>query len=201
MDVYTDYANWKFENYELINALITLKSKIISRFSHTILVVDYLYDKRCKDGKLDPDFEVIFETGFNYIHDHFMTIQTILKSEYRNNIQEMDKNAKTINLLLYTQDFENELMDKPNYKQEDYKKLSDFEDTVDGYIERHEEVPDELFAVLDDITIELFDSYNGINEIMYEVALDLDLIKGEGDAEDEFGYVDAVFGKMVDGTN
>ena len=86
MDVYTDYANWKFENYELINALITLKSKIISRFSHVILVVDYLYNKRVKDGNLDPDLEIFFETGFNYIHDHFMTINTILKSEYRGNI-------------------------------------------------------------------------------------------------------------------
>lgn len=191
MDIYTDYGNWKFENHELINALISLKSKIISRFSHTILVVDYLYDKRVKKGSLDETLEVIFETGFNYIHDHFMTIQSILKSEYRGNIKEMDKNAKTINLLLYIQDFENELMNKPDYKDEDYKKLSDLEDKVNEYIERHEEIPDAYFGILDDITVQIFDEYQGVNEIMYEVALDLDLIKD--DTEDS---VDAIFGKM-----
>ncbi len=192
MDVYTDYANWKFENYELINVLIKLKSKIISRFSHTVLVVDYLYNKRVKDGNLDPDLEIFFETGFNYIHDHFMTINTILKSEYRGNIQEMNKNAKTINLLLYVEDFINELLEKPNYDQKDYDKLSKFEDTVNEYIESHKEIPDEYFGILDDITCTIFENYQGINEIMYEVALDLDLIQDN----DEFDDVDAIFGKM-----
>lgn len=195
MDVYTDYANWKFENYELINALVSLKSKIISRFSHTILVVEYLYDKRCKDDKeLDPDFEVIFETGFNYIHDHFMTISSIAKTEYRNNIQEMDKNAKTINLLLYVHDFENELQNQDNYKKVDYDKLVDFEEKVFEYISKHEEVPDEFFAILDDITVSIFDDYQSVNDIMYDVALDLDLVH-TSDADLE--YVDAIFGKMV----
>lgn len=192
MDIYTDYGNWKFENHELINTLITLKSKIISRFSHTILVVDYLYNKRIQDGSLDETLEVIFETGFDYIHDHFMTIQSILKSEYRGNIKQMDLNSKTINLLLYVQDFENELMNKQNYSKDDYKKLSEFEDKVNEYIEHHEEIPDAYFGILDDITIQMFDNYQGVNEIMYEVALDLDLIK-DTDPDDT---LDAIFGNM-----
>ncbi len=194
MDIYTDYANWKFGNHELINGLITIKSKIISRFSHTILVVDTLYNQYVDDGELSPELEVIFESGFNYIHDHFLTISTILKSEYRGNIKEMDKNSKTINLLLYIHDFEAELLDTPNYSQKDYDKLSKFEDKVNEYIEKHEEVPDELFGLLDDITTEIFENYQGINEIMYEVALDLDLIKN---SDSDVDYVDAVFGEMI----
>ena len=194
MDIYTDYGNWKFENHELISALITLKSKIISRFSHTILVVDKLYNQYVEEGELNPDLEVIFETGFNYIHDHFLTISSILKSEYRGNIQEMDKNSKTINLLLYVQDFEAELLNQPNYDEIDYDKLSKFEDKVNEYIESHKEVEDEMFAILDDMTILMFDDYQGINEIMYEVALDLDLLK---ENDDDLEYVDAIFGKMV----
>ena len=71
------------------------------------------------------------------------------------------------------------------------KKLSDLEDKVNEYIERHEEIPDAYFGILDDITVQIFDEYQGVNEIMYEVALDLDLIKD--DTEDS---VDAIFGKM-----
>lgn len=190
MDIFTDYGNWKFEQHELINTLITLKSKIITRFSHTILVVDHLYNKYVEEKQLDEDLEIIFESGFNYIHDHFMTISSILKSEYRGNIIEMDKNSKTINLLLYVQDFENELLNLKNYKQEDYDKLSNFEDTVNDYIERHEEIPDAYFGILDDITIQIFDNYQGINEIMYEVALDLELIK----EQDELDSLDIIFG-------
>lgn len=190
MDIYTDYGNWKFEQHELINTLITLKSKIITRFSHTILVVDYLYNKYVEEKKLDEDLEIIFESGFNYIHDHFMTISSILKSEYRGNIIEMDKNSKTINLLLYVQDFENELLNLKNYKQEDYDKLSNFEDTVNEYIERHEEIPDGYFGMLDDLTIQIFSDYQGVNEIMYEVALDLELVK----EQDELDSLDIIFG-------
>ena len=127
MDVYADYKNWKHENFEMINTLIKIKSNIISRFSHVILVVDYLYDKRQKDGQdLDPDLEVIFETGFNYIHDHFLTITSILEQEYRNDIVQMDKNSKTINLLLYIHDFENELLNDEEYEQ----MLADLADTL-----------------------------------------------------------------------
>ena len=45
MDIYTDYANWKLENYDLISTLVKNKSKAISRFTSVIAVVDYLYDK------------------------------------------------------------------------------------------------------------------------------------------------------------
>lgn len=195
MDIYTDYANWKFENHELINALVSIKSKIISRFSHTILVVDYLYDMRIKeDRELNPDLEVIFETGFNYIHDHFLTISEIAKTEYRNNIKEMDKNAKTINLLLYVHDFENELENQDNIKQVAQDKLIEFEQKVFEYVEKHEEVPDEMFALLDDITISIFDEYQSVNDIMFDIALDLDLIKSQ---DEDLEYVDAIFGKML----
>ena len=90
------------------------------------------------------------------------------------------------------EDFINELLEKPNYDQKDYDKLSKFEDTVNEYIESHKEIPDEYFGILDDITCTIFENYQGINEIMYEVALDLDLIQDN----DEFDDVDAIFGKM-----
>ena len=48
MDIYTDYANWKFENHDFIYQLVRSKSKTISRFSSVIIVVDYLYEKYVK---------------------------------------------------------------------------------------------------------------------------------------------------------
>jgi hypothetical protein len=189
MDIFTDYANWKIENYEMIQALITLKSKVISRFSHVIAVVDYLYNEKIKNKDMETYLEDIFDSGFNYLYDRFQTISQIAKEQFRGNIQELDKIAKTINLLLYTDDFLDEIYNV-EYKKEDLNRLEDFEQKVYEYVEKHEIVPDEMFGLLDDITYPIFkDEYQGVNEIMYEVALDLDLIQ-----EDDFEAVDIIFG-------
>jgi len=135
--------------------------------------------------------ENIFEHGFDYLHDHFVTITTILHKEYRNNLVGMNKIAKTINLLLYVNDFQNELENDENHKDDDEKKLSDFEQKVLEYIEKHEDAPDELFALLDDITIDIFPSdYKSVNDILFEVAEQLGLIKYQNDEDP----IDNVFG-------
>jgi hypothetical protein len=141
-------------------------------------------------GSLEDYLENIFEHGFDYLHDHFVTISTILQKEYRGNLVGMNENAKTINLLLYVNDFQNELANEDDHKQSDLDKLSDFEQKVLEYIDKHQEVPDEMFGVLDDITFDIFDeNYKGVNEIMYDVALELNLIEdNEGEA------IDNVFG-------
>jgi len=190
MTIYEDYEDWKNENIELINELIKMKSAIISRFSHVIAVTDYLYNEYMTNGSLEDYLENIFEHGFDYLHDHFVTISTILQKEYRGNLVGMNENAKTINLLLYVNDFQNELANEDDHKQSDLDKLSDFEQKVLEYIDKHQEVPDEMFGVLDDITFDIFDeNYKGVNEIMYDVALELNLIdNNEGEA------IDNVFG-------
>ena len=191
MTIYEDYENWKDENFDLINDLIKMKSKIISRFSHVIAVVDYLYNKHEQEGSLEEYLEVIFEHGFDYLHDHFVTISTILQKEYRGNLVGMNEYAKTINLLLYTKDFQNELENDDNAKQEDLDKLNDFEQRVLSYIEKHEEAPDEMFGLLNDITYNLFDeNYRSVNDILYDVALELDLViddNGEAPIDNIFG--------------
>lgn len=195
MTIYEDYENWKDENFDLINDLIKMKSKIISRFSHVIAVVDYLYNKHEQEGSLEEYLEVIFEHGFDYLHDHFVTISTILQKEYRGNLVGMNEYAKTINLLLYTNDFQNELENDDNAKQEDLDKLNDFEQRVLSYIEKHEEAPDEMFGLLNDITYNLFDeNYRSVNDILYDVALELDLaIDDNGEAP-----IDNIFGIRED---
>lgn len=190
MTIFEDYEDWKNENIDLINDLINMKSPIISRFSHVIAVTDYLYNQYQKNGNIEDYLENIFEHGFDYLHDHFVTISTILQKEYRGNLVGMNENAKTLNLLLYVNDFQNELANEDDHKQSDLDKLADFEQQVLSYVERHEEVPDELFGVLDDITFDIFDeNYKGVNEIMYDVALELDLIENTNEEP-----IDNVFG-------
>lgn len=177
MDIYTDYANWKFENYDFISALVKGKSKSIARFTQVIAVVDYLYEKRVETGvDLDETEEIIFESGFEYIHNHFMTLQNIWEKNFDKNLPEMEKLSKTINLLLYVNDFQNEILNSNDDITNDVKKLDDFEEQVLDYIEKKENAPDTMFALLDDITIPMFERHNvelyTTEQIFYDIAIE-----------------------------
>ena len=183
MDILTDYANWKFDNYNLIDSLIKSGSAIIRRFPHVIAVCDYYYNEVTNNKyKLSRDEEIIFQSGFNYLHDHFNTIDLILKHNFNSKFEEMEKVSKTINLLLYINDFQAELENvAPNnitYK----KTLDDLETRTMKFIETNTNAPDEMFQLLSDVTFEMFkDGYQGINEIMYEVAEELGITPDESD--------------------
>ena len=183
---YLDYISFRKANDEEINYLINNKSLIIARFKYVLLVVDYLYDKAVnKKEKLNKDEEEMFEVGYKYIYDRFLTINTYKENVFNNNIKELDKFGKTLNLLLYVDDFIDELDSIDGEHKAEHKKFSDFEEQVSELLENKTQAPDELFAVLDDISVQIFDSlgieYYGITDIFYDIAIELDLIKPEDD--------------------
>ena len=198
MDIYTDYANWKLENYDLIESLVKNKSKAISRFTSVIAVVDYLYDKYVEEKKLDEDLELIFSSGFDYIYDQFLMIETLLEKNFNNDINELEKYSKTINLLLYINDFQNEAL---NYKEGtfDLKPLDDLNNKVMNYLDKKENAPDEYFAILSDITSSMFDNldteFHTIDQIYYEIAVELGIYE-----EDEFNMFSSFINNKIENT-
>ena len=182
MDIYTDYANWKLEKYDLISTLVKNKSKAIARFTSVIAVVDYLYDKFVNEKSLDEDLELIFSSGFDYIYDEFMMIETLLQNKFNNDYNELEKYSKTINLLLYINDFQNEAL---NYEEGkfDLKPLDDLNDKVMKFLDNKKNAPDEYFAILSDITSSMFDNldeeFHTIDQIYYEIAVELGIYKDD----------------------
>ena len=73
MDIYTDYANWKFENHEFIHNLVERKSVTISRFTSVIVVVDYLYDKYTKKNKNEQKFSTNVKHSISQIKSHLIS--------------------------------------------------------------------------------------------------------------------------------
>lgn len=179
MDIYTDYVNWKFENHEFIQALVKTRSKTISRFSSVIVVVDYLYEQYTKRGSLSSDEEVFFSVGFDYIHDNFYTIKTLFEYNFHKDYTAMEAYAKTINLLLYTQEFQSELAN--HGLEKDLKKLEEFETQITTYLDKKENVPDAFFPMLDDIVNPIFErnnlELNPIESIYYEIAIEYGIYK------------------------
>ncbi len=175
--IYEDYESFKHENYELISTLVKNNSKIISRFSPVLMVVDYLSIEK-KKRKLTEDEKIFFSTGFDYIYDNFHLINTLFEFTFKKDMKEMEKLAKTINLLLYVNEFideakSNELTD------DDIKPLLEFKGKLIETIDKHKNIEDEYFVYVNELVDNLFASHNveihTIDEIFYEIAVEYDI--------------------------
>jgi hypothetical protein len=183
---YLDYASWKKTNEKLIDFLIKKNSKIIARFRYVLMVVDYLFDKVVYERlKLSIEEEEVFEVGYQYIFDRFNTIQLVAEHVFNNNYDAMEHFAKSINLLFYILDFEDEIDSLEGDHKEEHKRFADLEDNVMQMIETKIQVPDEYYALVDDISLAVFDglgvNYYGITDIFYDVAIELGLIEESDD--------------------
>lgn len=178
--VYHEYANWKIENHELLTYLVEGNSDLIIRFKHVIDVTDYLYDKLIDDDQYTEEEDQIFETGYYYLFDQVEEIVKILKKSYHNNIKNLERRAKDVNLLLSAIDFQNELLGVENFEQRDMDRLVDFEQQVLKSIESKEEIPVTKFEELDQMTLEMFTKLNveyyPINDIFLEIADELGIL-------------------------
>ena len=194
--IFDDYISWKNENRELITSLVKKQSKTIRRFSPVIAVVDYLNDENEK-RKLSEDELLIFSDGFDYIHDQFIIIQSILETTFNNDISEMEKCSQTINLLLYVQDFEVEI-DTAKNKAEG-NKLSELEQNITNFLEKKENAPDEYFLLLDDIIAKIQEKSNveihTIDQIFYEIAIEYEIYD-----EDDYNVYNDILNKQIEKT-
>ncbi len=182
MDIFEDYLNWKYENHELIKALVKKRSKTISRFTHVISVVDYLYEKK---NSLTEDEQLIFSTGFDYIYDQFQMIGTILDCKFNKNVDEMEKYSKTINLLLYINEFKSEILNQDSIKDQ-ISELNRLEDKVNKELDNKEDSSEEDYILLNDISYKIFEK-NGIelhtvDQIFYDIALEYDLVSDDDES-------------------
>ena len=195
MDIYQDYDSWKHENYDLIYTLVKKRSKTISRFAPVICVVDYLSDQQ-KKRKLTEDEEIFFSTGFDYIYDQFHVIGSILELKFNKDINEMEKYAQTINLLLYINEFQAEILNAPIKDKTNIKMLDDLEEKVDTCLDNKENAPDEYFLILNEVTKEIFEKNNidvtTVDQIFYEIAIEYGIY-----ADDEYDVYNTVISRQI----
>ena len=196
MDIYTDYANWKFENFDFINNLVKNKSKSISRISSVIAVVDYLYEKYVENKKLTEDEEIFFSTGFDYIYDQFYLLKTLFELKFNNSFKEMEKYSKTINLLLYINEFQSEALE---YENIDITPLDDLEDKVNKCLDKKENAADEYFQILNEVNESIFEKNNievhTMDQIFYEIAIEYGIYK-----ENDYDLYNEILNRQIEKT-
>ena len=176
ISIFDDYNAFIKENNDFITTLIKNNSKTIERFKHVIKVVQHLNDLH-NIKELSEDEEIFFETGFDFIYDQIHILESLFELKFNKNYDDMEKCAKSINLLLYINEFKSEALDIKNPNKA-FKKLLDLENKVDVAIDEKKQVPDEYFQLLNDIIDELFENEDIeiTTDIFYEIALEYDLI-------------------------
>jgi len=189
MNNFEDYRSYKDEHIELIDQLLEIKSKIISRFTHVLAICEYI--SALNEDELNDDLINIFDVAFEYLSRQIDTIETIYKKDYRNNLEAFARASRTINLLLHIDDFAKEYETLDNYTDEGKEELSKLYDDVLEFAEDGKDIDDIYFGILNDLVYKLFpQDYRSINDILYDVAIELDLVDSF-DPEDE---IDPIFG-------
>lgn len=190
MNLYQDYLCFKEDKQELINFFIENDSNIIVRFKHVLAIIDFLYDKYCDNSTLDSNEELIFETGYTYVFDRFNIIELLLNKTFNKDLEELEKFSKTINLVLYVNDFKDEVLNIDDTNKSAIDEFSQYEDKILSLLENKEHATDIDFALLDDISVRVFSEMNtdfyGINEIFYDIGLKLEIIDEDDYDGDEF---------------
>lgn len=178
--MYTDYASWLLEKGDLIKKLKEDDSFIYERFKHVLDVIHHLYNRKVEQDNLDSEDENIFGVGFYYLFEQFENIDQLLKYIYDNDFNELNKHRKTIELLLNTLEFENDIsfiLDEP---EEEVDLFVQLQEEIFEFIEKKEEAPKELFDKLDKVSSEVYEDndldYYPIKEIFYDIAEMLDLL-------------------------
>lgn len=178
--IYHEYANWKLEFHDLVKYLQEHDSDLILRFKHVFDVTDFMYDKLIDDPSFSEEENQIFETGFYYLFDQIDKINELVNKAYDGKIDVLEQHAKDVNLLLSTIDFQNELLSTDGFKQKDLTVLNKFEETIESHIRDHEEVPEEMFTKLDQVSFHIFKDmgvdFYPINDIFFEIADELGIL-------------------------
>ena len=189
MNNFEDYRSYKDEHIELIDELLEIKSKIISRFTHVLAICEYI--SAHNEDELNDDLINIFDVAFEYLSRQIDTIETIYKKDYRNNLDAFNGASRTINLLLHIDDFLKEYETLDNANEEGKEDLSKLYDDVLEEAEKGKDIDDIYFGILNDLVYKLFpQDYRSINDILYDVAIELDLV----DSFDPEEEIDPIFG-------
>ncbi|MGI6787324.1 MAG: hypothetical protein ACOX5X_02070 [Acholeplasmataceae bacterium] len=177
--IYTEYANWRLENDELITFVENSKTSIKNTFEHVLPVVEYLYNDLIDNEDYGEEEDGIFQFGFQYLVFKYNEIKYIFDNFCKGDYQKLEAIAKTINLLFHVLEFEQALLENDQASSDDIDEIIDLEKEIEYYLERCENAPDELFKKVDERTNDIFvkgdHEFESIESIFASIAISLEI--------------------------
>ncbi|MDD3171357.1 MAG: hypothetical protein PHO86_03450 [Bacilli bacterium] len=107
-----DYKNYYQDNNDFFLMLIEKESIVYDRLSDVFKVLGFIELMVDMKKKIDEEIEVIFESGFSYLHEQIEQVKTYYKNYFKGNFDKFESYAPLINYSLYLDDLTEVLQEK-----------------------------------------------------------------------------------------
>ena len=170
--LYKDYAAWKLENQETLEQFQKNGNMIYDRLEPVYAVLNHIYDLVVEGADLDEDFELIFQSGFEYLSIQFDVIKIYYDTLFQKNCDDFIEYSELLLYLIYISDVKTDL--DSNDLDSDIDVLNDLEETIENMImERNNDtvyVANVFNTVFEEVFKSLQYEYISIVDIFSEIA-------------------------------
>lgn len=107
-----DYKGYYKDNYDFYSMLSKKQSMIFDRLDDFFRVLGYIEMLVDVEKKVDQELEIIFETGFGYLHEQTEQLKTYYNDYFKQNYKKFEAYAPLINYSLYLDDLTEAMQEK-----------------------------------------------------------------------------------------
>ena len=173
--IYRDFASSKIENHEIIETFKKNKSVIYDRLEPVYSVLNYIYNLLIEENKLDDDLDIIFRSGFDYLHTQFEIIRIYFETLFQSHCDDFKTYSEMVLYLLYIYDIRIDM--ESNDIDSDIDELNELETYIENMIvERRNDfdyVKNQMNETLQIVFNKLKYDYVSIVDIFVEIAENL----------------------------
>ena len=181
--IYKDFASWKIENHEIIETFQKNESVIYDRLDPIYSVLNHIYDLLVEENKIDEDLDIIFRTGFNYLHTQFEIIRIYFDTLFQSQCDDFVNYSEMVLYLLYIYDIRTDM--ENNDIDSDIAELNELETCIENMIvERRTDfdyIKDQMNETLKIVFSKMDYDYISIVDIFVEIAENLGIFIYEDD--------------------
>lgn len=138
-----DYKSYLQANENLFQLIDDNSPVLHDRFHDVIIVLNYICTLEEESELVEEEFEIIFETGFSYLHEQLETIKIYYKNYLKENLNDFKKYENAINYILMLDDFTEALKEKNLLHEEIETAFTDLGKKLDQIIMKKENFTDE----------------------------------------------------------
>ena len=144
-----DYHSYVCDSKLWRQAIKENNSVLISRLSDVFKVLDHIINLERLKKNISDELEVIFETGFSYIHEELEIIKIYYNNYFNKSITDLLAYENAINYLLYLEDLTEALSEKGKLTKELKQKLEEIINSLDKKIQNKELIDENVFEDYD----------------------------------------------------
>jgi len=173
-----DYKSYYQDNNDFFILLIENNSLVYDRLSDVFKVLGFIEMMVDMYTKIDEELEVIFETGFSYLHEQIEQIKVYYKNYFKGNFIKFESYAQLINYGLYLDDLTEALQEKELLHKETKEAIVKLGQAIENILIKQEKYNDEDIDRFDLIVGEFVNSSNPIyttQEIFAMIVEELEL--------------------------